>query len=143
MNRGKKSLNLLYRLVFKLLSWFVLVYGITGSLFYLFFILFPLSVNGNNPHLGFETLGFTALIMLKVVFMLLYGGIVYSGVMLLKKNKSGLIAYFVLFFLYNLITFTYSGSMDVYLFLVQLVYGFVLLWLFSGLKRVRNAENRG
>ncbi len=132
MEKAKENKNrFIVSGLYRFLSWFVLIYGITGTLFYLFFLLFPLSNNLQNSALGYGPMNFTALELLKFILLLLYGGIVYSGFMLLKKRKEGMVAYFALFFFYYVITYTYSGAFDVYLFVIQLIYGFVLLGLFS------------
>ncbi len=116
---------------YKILSFFVIVYGVIGMLFYLFTLFFLLFLGKSPAISGYNSFHYDAFVFLLIVFLLLYIGVMVVGVLLLKLHSNAITGYFLILLMYYSINIWITGSINFLFLFLLIIYGFLLLFFYK------------
>lgn len=128
--------------IYKSMSFFVLVYGLITLLFYLFSLLSPLFLNVSPVFSGYSSFSKPAFIFLIILLLLLYLTVFVDGVLLLKLSAYSITIYFFVLIVYYSVNIWVTGDVEVLFLSVEILYGLVLSCLKKKLLRDREKNNK-
>ncbi len=117
--------------LYKVLAFFMMIYGLIGSIFYMSTLLFPAFFNGVKVVLGYNSFKPDALIFLLVVQSAIYFSIFVDGVLFLKKSSYAVSGYFFILLVYYSVRIWVTGSLNILYLFITIGYGLLLLFFFK------------
>lgn len=116
-------------LIYKVLVFFMVIYGLMGSVFYMSTLIFPAFFSGVEAVLGYNSFKPGAFIFLLIVHSAIYLALFFDGVLFLKKSSYAVSGYFFILLIYYSVKIWVTGSLNIIFLLIATLYGLLLLFL--------------
>ncbi len=126
--------------VYKIMAYFVFVYGLISVLFYLFALLSPVFSDISPVFLGYSSFSKSAFVFLMILFLFMYMTVFIDGILLIKLSAYAVTIYFFVLIVYYSINIWVTGSIDFISLSIEVLYGMILSYLKK--KIIRNTKEK-